>query len=93
MNEAEREFHRAMVAIYETAKRELGYNATRFLQMLSEQGGLTTARQLLWSDTPSDGSPPCGPTTGSTSPSKHTYFSRLMPPCSPTMTASALGSA
>ena len=55
MNEAEREFHRAMVSIYETAKRELGYNATRFLQMLSEQGGAATARQLLWSDTPSDG--------------------------------------
>jgi hypothetical protein len=55
VNEVEREFHRAMVAIYETAKRELGYNATRFLQMLSEQGALATARQLLWSDTPSDG--------------------------------------
>ena len=41
--------------IYETAKRELGYNATRFLQMISEQGGLVTARQLLWSDQPSDG--------------------------------------
>jgi hypothetical protein len=55
VNEAERDFHVAMVAIYETAKRELGYNATRFLQMLSQQGGLATARQLLWSDTPSDG--------------------------------------
>jgi hypothetical protein len=44
-----------MIAIYETAKRDLGYNATRFLQMLSDQGGLATARQLLWSDTPSDG--------------------------------------
>jgi hypothetical protein len=47
VNEVERKFHRAMVAIYETAKRELGYNATRFLQMLSEQSGLATARQLL----------------------------------------------
>jgi hypothetical protein len=55
MDQVERRFHRAMIAIYETAKRELGYNATRFLQMLSEQGGLVTARQLLWSDTPSDG--------------------------------------
>ncbi len=55
MDEVERRFHRAMIAIYETAKRELGYNATRFLQMLSEQGGLVTARQLLWSDAPSDG--------------------------------------
>lgn len=55
MDQVERRFHRAMISIYETAKRELGCNATRFLQMLSEQGGLVTARQLLWSDTPSDG--------------------------------------
>jgi hypothetical protein len=55
MSQAERQFHRAMVAIYETAKRDLGYNATRFLQMISEQGGLAAARQLLWSDQPSDG--------------------------------------
>lgn len=39
MDDLERRFHRAMVAIYETAKRDLGYNATRFLQMISEQGG------------------------------------------------------
>lgn len=50
MDEVERRFHRAMIAIYETAKRELGYNATRFLQMVSAQGGLVTPRQLLWSD-------------------------------------------
>lgn len=55
MDELERRFHRAMVSIYETAKRELGYNATRFLQMISGQGGLATARQLLWDDRPSDG--------------------------------------
>ena len=55
VNEVERSFHGAMIEIYETAKRELGYNATRFLQMVSGQGGLVTARQLLWSDTPSDG--------------------------------------
>jgi len=55
VDEIERRFHRAMVSIYETAKRELGYNATRFLQMVSEQGGLATARQLLWSDVPSEG--------------------------------------
>jgi len=55
VNEAEREFHRAMVTIYATAKRELGYNATRFIQMLTDQGGAATARHLLWSDTPSDG--------------------------------------
>lgn len=55
MNEVERQWHRTMVTIYETAKRELGYNATRFLQMVSEQGGLAAAKQLLWSDRPSDG--------------------------------------
>jgi hypothetical protein len=55
VDEVERRFNRVMIAIYETSKRELGYNATRFLQMVSEQGRLVTARQLLWSDTPSDG--------------------------------------
>ena len=55
LGQVERQFHQAMVAIYETAKRDLGYNAIRFLQMISEQGGLATARQLLWSDQLSDG--------------------------------------
>ena len=36
VDEVERRFHRAMIAIYETSKRELGYNATRFLQMVSQ---------------------------------------------------------
>lgn len=30
-------------------------NATRFIQMVANQGGLATARQLLWSDQVSDG--------------------------------------
>jgi hypothetical protein len=55
VEEIERRFHRAMISIYETAKRELGYNATRFLQMISEHGGLATVRQLLWSEAPSEG--------------------------------------
>jgi len=55
VSQAERQFHQAMVEIYETAKRDLGYNATRFLQMISEHGGLAAARQLLWTDQPSDG--------------------------------------
>ncbi len=54
-NQAEQQFHRAMAGIYETAKRELGYTAARFLHMISDKGGLATARQLVWSDTPSDG--------------------------------------
>jgi hypothetical protein len=40
MDDLQRRFNRAMVSIYETAKRELGYNATRFVQMISEQGGV-----------------------------------------------------
>ncbi|MDN3358736.1 hypothetical protein [Actinomadura sp. DC4] len=55
MEETERRFNRAMVTIYETAKREIGYNATRFLQMVSEHGGVVAAKHLLATETPSDG--------------------------------------
>jgi hypothetical protein len=55
VNETEKQFNRAMIAIYQTAKQDLHYNAARFAQMLGEHGGLATARQLLWSDKPSDG--------------------------------------
>ena len=47
MSSLERQFHKAMVAIYERAKADCGYNAGYFLRMLSEKGGLQTARQLL----------------------------------------------
>lgn len=40
-------FHKAMLSIYEDAKRELGYNATRFLRMVGERGGPGAAHQLL----------------------------------------------
>ena len=50
----EQAFHLAMVSIYSQAKRDLGYNASRFLQML-DQGGLAAARQLLHAPTVSDG--------------------------------------
>ncbi len=55
MNELEHRFHREMVQIYERAKRETGYNATRFLQMVSSQGGRATARTLLHAPAASDG--------------------------------------
>ena len=48
-------FHRAMVGVYERARDEAGYNATRFIQMVAERGGLETARQLLHVSTVSDG--------------------------------------
>ncbi len=54
-SEAERAFDRAMVGIYKTAKTELGYNATRFLQMITEHEGLATATQLLHAPAVSDG--------------------------------------
>ena len=48
-------FHDAMLDIYRRAKTEAGYNATRFLGMVSERGGLETARYLLNASTVSDG--------------------------------------
>ena len=51
----EAEFHVAMVKLYETAKRELGYNATYFLGMISDHGGVEAAHRLLATDKPSEG--------------------------------------
>ena len=50
MTPLEQEFHNAMVDIYRRAKTECRYNASRFLQMVSEHGGLGTAKLLLASD-------------------------------------------
>ncbi len=55
MDPTEARFHKAMITIYERAKRECNYNATRFLQMLGDVGGLQTARRLLGTSEPSDG--------------------------------------
>ena len=51
----ETRFHQAMLEIYKRAKAECGYNATRFLGMLSEHGGLSTALYLLRASTVSEG--------------------------------------
>lgn len=51
----EREFSNEMMNIYTTAKKECGYNATRFLQMLSTYGGLKAAKQLIHKDGGSEG--------------------------------------
>lgn len=48
-------FHEAMLAIYDRARTECKYNATRFLQMVGERGGLETARYLLHAPGLSDG--------------------------------------
>lgn len=54
-NKPESEFHEAMLEIYRRAKAEADYNAARFLGMVSERGGLETARHLLHAPTVSDG--------------------------------------
>ena len=46
MNPIERAFHDAMLDVYKRAKSEAGYNATRFLTMVNEHGGLETARHI-----------------------------------------------
>lgn len=48
-------FHEAMMTIYQRAKEEENFIASRFLQMVSNEGGLQTARTLINSANPSDG--------------------------------------
>jgi hypothetical protein len=48
-------FHAWMVDVYHRVKAETGYNATYFLQMVSERGGVDAARRLLHSTAVSDG--------------------------------------
>ena len=44
-----------MFEIYRRAKLEAGYNATIFLRMVSDRGGLATAKYLINSPIASDG--------------------------------------
>lgn len=46
----ESSFNSDMQNIYKTAKKELGYNATRFLQIISQLGGLQAAKKLISKD-------------------------------------------
>lgn len=48
-------FDGAMFDIYRRAKSEAGYNATIFLQMISDRGGLDTAKYLINAAKVSDG--------------------------------------
>ena len=50
----EKQFDTAMENIYITTKRDLGYNASRFINMLYEDGGVATANHLV-SSGPSEG--------------------------------------
>ncbi len=53
--QVERRFHADMVAGAERLKLEIGYNPTRFMQMVGELGGVEAARQLLRGRDASDG--------------------------------------
>ncbi|MBL0922298.1 MAG: hypothetical protein IBJ10_09250 [Phycisphaerales bacterium] len=53
--ELESAFHEAMLGVYARARDEAGYNATRFLVMVRQHGGVATAKTLMSSQTPSEG--------------------------------------
>lgn len=55
LSDRERHFEKAMRNIYLRAKKEVNYNATYFLHMLAEHGGVETARRLITTTTPSQG--------------------------------------
>jgi len=55
MSDLEAQFHQAMLDVYKNAKTECQYNATYFLQMVIDKGGLAAAKHLINSDTPSEG--------------------------------------
>jgi hypothetical protein len=50
----EDEFDAAMMRLYEQAN-DAGYNATYFLRMVNELGGVETAKRLINADAPSEG--------------------------------------
>lgn len=51
----DKDFGLAMKDVYVRAKQEVGYNATAYLRMLADHGGLGTAKRLLASSSVSDG--------------------------------------
>src|SRR5690349_16482785 len=55
MADLEQAFHRAMLAGYETARRDLHYNATYTLRMIQEHGAMEAARRLLHKEDYSEG--------------------------------------
>ncbi|MEE4201702.1 hypothetical protein [Erythrobacter sp.] len=55
LQKLERQFDLAMFEVYRRAKDEAGYNATIFLQMLSDTNGRRTTKALINAAKPSDG--------------------------------------
>ena len=54
-NELVKQFHQAMIGIYKAALDECKYRPTRFLQMVTEHGGVDAAKILINAQEPSDG--------------------------------------
>lgn len=48
------QFHKDMLNIYEESKK-IGYNASRFKQMVANQGGFNVAKKFILSNNPSEG--------------------------------------
>ncbi len=46
-NHLAKEFHEAMLGIYKAALNECKYRPTRFLQMVTEHGGVEAAKMLI----------------------------------------------
>lgn len=55
MSDLEKKFDTAMLGLYQRARDEAGYHATKFFQMLSERRGVSTARYLINQTKPSEG--------------------------------------
>jgi hypothetical protein len=55
VSDLETKFDQAMFEIYRRAKSEAKYNATIFLQMITDNGGLRSAKTLINAEKPSDG--------------------------------------
>ena len=50
MRMLENKFNEDMKNLYLTSKKELGYNASRFMQIVAQKGGVQAAKQLISKD-------------------------------------------
>lgn len=50
MNILEKKFNEEMYDIYYTTKKEIKYNSTRFLQLVTTDGGIKAAKKLISKD-------------------------------------------
>ena len=55
MKDLSLQFHDSMKDIYNRAKKECNYPATRFKQLVAEKGGVEAARSLILKDGGTDG--------------------------------------